>query len=87
MPEVKYKRVLLKISGEALLDENNAGISSSTLLRIARQVKLNDGFLSVLYCADSVSCIRLNSKRQDRQSSWPESICVKSSGGHCWSQH
>jgi uridylate kinase len=39
MPEVKYKRILLKISGEALLDENNAGISNSTLMWIARQVK------------------------------------------------
>lgn len=39
MPEVKYKRILLKISGEALLDEQNAGISNSTLIRIARQVK------------------------------------------------
>jgi uridylate kinase len=39
MPEAKYKRVLLKLSGEALRGENSYGIDNLTLVRIARQIK------------------------------------------------
>ena len=39
MPEAKYKRVLLKLSGEALSGNKGYGIDNSTLLKIARQVK------------------------------------------------
>jgi uridylate kinase len=39
MPEVKYKRILLKISGEALSGNHRYGISTSTLAGIARQIK------------------------------------------------
>jgi uridylate kinase len=39
MPEVKYKRVLLKLSGEALSGNHRFGISTSTLTGIARQIK------------------------------------------------
>ena len=39
MSEAKYKRVLLKISGEALGGGNKSGIDKATLLRIAGQVK------------------------------------------------
>jgi uridylate kinase len=39
MAEVKYKRVLLKLSGEALSGEHNFGIDNATLTRIARQIK------------------------------------------------
>jgi uridylate kinase len=39
MPEVKYKRVLLKLSGEALSGEQSYGINNPTLVKIARQVK------------------------------------------------
>ncbi|MFC2065490.1 UMP kinase [Chloroflexota bacterium] len=39
MPEAKYKRVLLKLSGEALSGEAGFGIDSPTLTRIAKQVK------------------------------------------------
>ncbi|MDD4859168.1 MAG: UMP kinase [Dehalococcoidales bacterium] len=39
MPEVEYKRVLLKLSGEALSGEAGFGIDSPTLIKIARQIK------------------------------------------------
>lgn len=39
MPEVKYKRVLLKLSGEALGGGKSYGIDNPTLLKIARQIK------------------------------------------------
>lgn len=39
MPEARYKRVLLKLSGEALRAGQNYGIDNSSLTRIARQVK------------------------------------------------
>jgi uridylate kinase len=39
MPEAKYKRVLLKLSGEALGGGKSYGIDNPTLLKIARQVK------------------------------------------------
>ena len=40
MPEAKYKRVLLKLSGGALSGEHRYGIDIPTLIRIARQIKL-----------------------------------------------
>jgi uridylate kinase len=39
MPEVKYKRVLLKLSGEALRGKGSYGIDNNTLNRIALQRK------------------------------------------------
>lgn len=39
MPEVKYKRVLLKISGEALKGPHHSGIDTPTLTVIARQIR------------------------------------------------
>lgn len=39
MPQAKYKRILLKLSGEALSGEAHYGIDSPTLVRIARQIK------------------------------------------------
>jgi uridylate kinase len=39
MPEAKYKRVMLKLSGEALRGEGTYGIDNATLERIAGQVK------------------------------------------------
>jgi uridylate kinase len=39
MPEAKYKRVLLKLSGEALRGRQDYGIDNSTLIQIARQIK------------------------------------------------
>jgi uridylate kinase len=39
MPETKYKRVLLKLSGEALSGKRSIGIDTPTLIKIARQVK------------------------------------------------
>ena len=39
MPEVKYKRVLLKLSGEALRGKGSYGIDNNTLNRIALQIK------------------------------------------------
>jgi uridylate kinase len=39
MPEVKYKRILLKLSGEALSGGERFGIDTATLTRIARQIK------------------------------------------------
>jgi uridylate kinase len=39
MPEAKYKRVLLKLSGEALRGKGSYGIDNLTLTRIARQIK------------------------------------------------
>ncbi len=39
MPEAKYKRVLLKLSGEALSGEQNFGINTPTLTKIAGQIK------------------------------------------------
>jgi uridylate kinase len=39
MPEAKYKRVLLKLSGEALRGEDTSVIDNSTLVKIARQIK------------------------------------------------
>src|SRR3972149_2253322 len=39
MPEAKYKRVLLKLSGEALRGGHSYGIDNPTLKRIAGQIK------------------------------------------------
>jgi uridylate kinase len=39
MPEVKYKRVLLKLSGEALRGGQSHGIDNPTLLKVATQIK------------------------------------------------
>jgi uridylate kinase len=39
MPEAKYKRVLLKLSGEALSGQHGFGIDTPTLTRIAGQIK------------------------------------------------
>jgi len=39
MPEAKYNRVMLKLSGEALRGENSYGIDNPTLERIAGQIK------------------------------------------------
>jgi uridylate kinase len=39
MTEAKYRRVLLKLSGEALRGGHSYGIDSPTLTRIARQIK------------------------------------------------
>src|SRR4030042_1111661 len=39
MPEAKYKRVLLKISGEALSGKQDYGIATPTLTEIAGQIK------------------------------------------------
>ena len=39
MPQAKYKRVLLKLSGEALSGEAHYGIDTPTLVRIAKQIK------------------------------------------------
>ncbi len=39
MPEAKYKRVLLKLSGEALRGDSNHSIDNDTLNKIALQIK------------------------------------------------
>ena len=39
MPEVKYKRVLLKISGEALSGSHRSGIDTATVVEIAKQIR------------------------------------------------
>ena len=39
MADVKYKRVVLKLSGEAFGGESNFGIDISTLLQVAKQIK------------------------------------------------
>lgn len=39
MSKAKYRRILLKLSGEALSGDNKTGIDKATLTRIARQVK------------------------------------------------
>ena len=36
---MKYKRVLLKLSGEALAGEDKIGINAKTVADIARQIK------------------------------------------------
>src|SRR5688500_10193656 len=38
-PRPRYKRILLKLSGEALMGEGKYGISPPTLTRIASEVK------------------------------------------------
>jgi len=39
MKELKYKRILLKISGEALMDKENFGIDPDTVNGVAKQIK------------------------------------------------
>jgi uridylate kinase len=39
MPEVKYKRVLIKLSGEAFAGKKEFGIDTPTLIVISRQIK------------------------------------------------
>ncbi|MGZ7066445.1 MAG: amino acid kinase family protein, partial [Candidatus Aminicenantales bacterium] len=39
MPKPMYKRILLKLSGEALLGENSYGIDFDRTLAIAREIK------------------------------------------------
>ncbi len=43
MNDVKYKRVILKLSGEALAGEKSSGLDQDTLLGIAEKVKLLHG--------------------------------------------
>ncbi len=38
-PKAKYKRVLLKLSGEAFGGEKESGIDSAVLIRVAKQIK------------------------------------------------
>ena len=39
LSEYKYKRVLLKLSGEALMGEQNFGIDPSVPEQLAREIK------------------------------------------------
>jgi len=39
MADIKYKRILLKLSGEALSDRGKYGIDTKTLVQIANQIK------------------------------------------------
>ena len=39
MPDLKYKRVLLKLSGEALAGEKKQGIDQQTVGKICDQIK------------------------------------------------
>ncbi len=39
MADIKYKRILLKLSGEALSDQGKYGIDTKTLVQIANQIK------------------------------------------------
>ena len=39
MQEPKYKRILLKVSGEALMDKENFGIAPDTVNNVAKQIK------------------------------------------------
>ncbi len=39
MPEAKYKRIMLKLSGEALRGEGTPVIDNSTIVKIAQQIK------------------------------------------------
>lgn len=39
MPEAKYKRILLKISGEALMTETGGSIDANTVKRLAGEIK------------------------------------------------
>ncbi|GAH48656.1 unnamed protein product [marine sediment metagenome] len=39
MRTIKYKRVLLKLSGEAFSGETDYGIDAPTLTRIAKQIR------------------------------------------------
>ena len=39
MPEIKYKRVLLKLSGEAIGGDSKKGVDAETLGKICDQVK------------------------------------------------
>ena len=39
MPDTKYKRVLLKLSGEALAGENKTGVDFETVNKICDQIK------------------------------------------------
>ena len=39
MPECKYKRVMLKVSGEALAGAGGFGIDFNVALRIANEIK------------------------------------------------
>jgi uridylate kinase len=39
LPEARYKRVLLRLSGEALSGQHRYGIDNPTLTKIAKQIK------------------------------------------------
>ena len=39
MPDIKYKRVILKVSGEALAGEKGFGINPPVIKQIAEQIK------------------------------------------------
>lgn len=39
MPETKYKRILLKLSGEALMGDKDYGVDTSVINTIAREIK------------------------------------------------
>ena len=40
LPQPKYKRVMLKISGEALMGDQGYGLHPPTVERIAQEVKI-----------------------------------------------
>ncbi|KPU28186.1 uridylate kinase [Caloranaerobacter sp. TR13] len=40
MKEVKYKRIILKLSGEALAGDKGFGIDKATIMNIAKQIKI-----------------------------------------------
>ena len=42
MSEAKYKRVLLKLSGEALAGEQKTGIDANTVGNICDKIKMNE---------------------------------------------
>ena len=49
MDEPKYKRVVLKLSGEALAGENKTGISPEVLDDITNQVKELKDLISLIF--------------------------------------
>ena len=64
----RYKRVLLKLSGEALAGDKKTGFDEDTCIRVAKQVKelVDNGTQVGVVFGEAVPAIRLIGRRLTR---------------------
>ena len=64
----RYKRVLLKLSGEALAGDKKMGFDEATCIRVAKQVKelVDNGIQVGVVIGEAVPAIQLTGRRPTR---------------------